>query len=419
MNDDENRDWIAYTATTVVDGQSLPRLRVANANANGDEPLLGGARAQWRAHGAAWLPDGDDLVFLSPEITCECEGDWDHVFRATAHVDEVPSLVLNEDREVSSVTWSGSLVGGGAVVERTSAAGPHVVTLQDARADGSDPRDLGLTILKEDPAADTNTDPTKDPLFQPAAGFDPWTERQNYTPDGRRIVLTRFEDGSQGRIERIWMADADGSNAAPLPLAGRGAADWDTDPTFSPDGKSLAFTRTSPGGVGEAAGPSRILVADVATGAITGQITPPAGEQTGGDAQPTWSSDGTTLAFTRNEVIDGNGGNKHIWTVPVDRLDQQRDLSATICPGGCAVIDDSPAFSPDGTGIAFNRKSGGGVVDERGGILLTSLTGDDCRVLTPADLDLPGACGGRCRTPRRPDRSSRATPRGRPTARAW
>ncbi|WP_425276004.1 TolB family protein, partial [Streptomyces africanus] len=104
----------------------------------------------------------------------------------------------------------------------------------------------------------------------------------------------------------------------------------------------------------------------------------------GGDAQPTWSPDGRTLAFTRNEVIGGNGGNKHIWTVPVARLHQQHDLSADICPGDCAVIDDSPAFSPDGTSLAFNRKSGGGRVDERAGILLTSLTGDDCRVLTPA-----------------------------------
>ncbi|MFE4216688.1 hypothetical protein [Streptomyces sp. NPDC056844] len=400
VDDDENRDWIAYTATTTADGRSVPRLRVTNAtDGTRDGPLLGGDRAQWRAHGAAWLPDGDQVLFLSPEITCECEGDWDHVFRATVHDEvQVPPLVLNEDREVSSVTWSGSLEGGGAVVERTSAPAPdethsgaHVVTLQDVRTDGSDPRDLGLPILDEDPAADTNTDPAKDPLFEPGAGYDPWTERQNYTPDGRRIVLTRFEDGAQGRIERIWTADADGTNARPMRLAGRGETDRDTDPTFSPDGKYLAFTRTSPGGVG---GPSRILVADAATGAITGRIIPPAGQQTGGDAQPTWSSDGTTLAFTRNTVIDGNGGNKHIWTAPADRPDEQRDLSATNCPGACEVIDDSPAFSPDGTTVAFNRKSGGGEVDQGGGILLTSLTGDDCRVLTPAAvLDLPGACG--------------------------
>ncbi|MFF0428610.1 hypothetical protein ACFYUJ_29980 [Streptomyces sp. NPDC004520] len=392
VDDDVNRDWIAYTATTTVGGQSVTRLRITNGTA--DEPLFEGAQATWRAHGAAWLPDGDGVLFLSPEITCQCEGDWNHVFRSTAHSDQVPSLVLNEDRNVLSPTWLGSVDGGRAVVERTSAANPHVVTLQDARADGSDPRDLGLTILNEDPAADTNTDPAKDPLFQPAAGHDPWTERQNYTPDGRRIVLTRFEGGADGRIERIWMADADGSNAAPLPLAGRGANDWDTDPTFSPDGRQLAFTRTSPGGVGDAAGASRILIADVATGAITGEVVPPAGQLQGQDAQPTWSSDGTTLAFTRNMEINGGGGNKHVWTVPVNDLTQQRDLSATDCPGDCAVIDDSPAFSPDGRSIAFNRKNGAGRIDEENGILLTSVSGGDCQVLLPtAARGRSGACG--------------------------
>ncbi|MCX5607363.1 hypothetical protein OHB39_07165 [Streptomyces sp. NBC_00047] len=388
VDDAANRDVIAYTAT----GTSGPRLRWTNGRTDGQ--LLAGAQANWRTHGAAWLPDGNDVLFLSPDRTCDCEGDWDHVFRVPAHSADTPQLVLSEDREVGSPTWLGPLKGGGAVVERTSAAGPHVVTLQDARMDGSDPRDLNLTLLKEDPAADTNTDPAKDPLFQPAPGFDPWTERQNYTPDGRRIVLTRFEDTRDGRIERIWMADADGTNEAALPLAGRGPKDWDTDPTFSPDGKSLAFTRTSPGGVGGAAGPSRILIADAATGAIRGEITPPAGQPRGGDAQPTWSSDGTTLAFTRNLVINGGGGNKHIWTVPVDRLDRQRDLSAAICPGACEVIDDSPAFSPDGATIAFNRKNGAGRVDERSGILLASAAGGACRVLLPdAARDVPGACG--------------------------
>ncbi|MFJ4914136.1 hypothetical protein [Streptomyces sp. NPDC088726] len=386
VGDPAHRDLIAYTAA----GPPGPRLRVTDGRTDG--PLLAGVQAQWRTHGAAWLPDGDGVLFLSPDRTCDCEGDWDHVFRVAAHSADTPELELSEDREVESPTWTGTVQDGGVVVERISAAGPHEVTLQDARSDGSDPRDLGLTILNEDPAADTDTDPTHDPLFRPATG-DPWTERQNYTPDGRRIVLTRFEGPPEHRIERIWMADADGTHEAYMKLGGRGPDDWDTDPTFSPDGKYLAFTRTSPGGVGDAAGPSSILIADVASGEIRDRITAPAGQPQGGDAQPTWSSDGTTLAFTRNQVINGGGGNKHIWTVPVNDLAAQRDLSATACPGDCEVIDDSPAFSPDGLGIAFNRKNGGGLTDQRNGILLTSLADGGCQVLLPeAAHNVPDGC---------------------------
>lgn len=388
VDDPAHRDRIAYTSTST----GGPRLRVTDQRT--DEPLLTGVPEGWRSHAAAWLPDGNGLLFLSPDRTCDCKGDWDHVY-AVRSPSGRPELVLSEDREVRSPTWLGPLDGGSVVVQRTSAPTVRTATLQDIRMDGVDPRDLGPTILDEDPEADTNTDPTRDPLFQPRPGYDPWTERQNYTPDGRGLVVTRFEDEQDTRVERIWTADAEGSQAAPLPLAGRGPGDWDTDPTFSPDGRYLAFTRTSPGGTGGGAGPGRILIADVATGAIRGEITPPAGQGQGGDAQPTWSSDGTTLAFTRDQVIYGTGGSKHVWTVPVDHLDQQRDLSATFCPGNCQVIDDSPAFSPDGRTVAFNRKNGGGRVDERNGLLLASVSGDDCRVLLPAAArDLPDACHG-------------------------
>ncbi|WP_435285664.1 hypothetical protein [Streptomyces bacillaris] len=391
VDDDTHRARVAYTHITDPDPEKGNRLRVTEGIGT-DRPLLAGGHAEWGSHGVSWLPDGDRLLFLSPFHVCGCDN-FDHVYRVTAFTDETPEQLLTEDRKVGPPTWLGPPDSGSVVVTRITADAATTVTLQDVRQDGSDPRDLGFTILSEDPAARTNTDPANDPLFNPAPGFDPWTERQNYTPDGRRIVVTRFEGPADARIQRIWMVDADGTNGAALPLAGRGERDWDTDPTFSPDGTKLAFTRTSPGGVGGAAGPGRILIADVATGAILDEIRPPEGQQQGGDAQPTWSSDGLNLAFTRTQVINGHGGNKHIWTVPAARLDQQRDLSSTICYGDCEVIDDSPAFSPDGTRVAFNRKDGGGRINERAGVLIKPLRGGGCRVVLPSsERDNPDGC---------------------------
>jgi hypothetical protein len=219
VNDDDHRGLIAYTATK-VNGRS--QLRETNGTGTTDGPLLGGNREEWRAHAPAWMPGGDEVLFLSPEITCQCEGNYDHVFRAKRHDAGTPGLVLDEDREIGSPTWLGPLDGGRAVVEHLTAEGPHTVTLQDIRADGADPRDLNLTILNEDPEADTNTDAGKDPLFQPRPGYDPWTERQSYTPDGRRIVVTRFLGDPGSRVEEIWLADADGTHPEALKLDGRG-----------------------------------------------------------------------------------------------------------------------------------------------------------------------------------------------------
>ncbi len=331
-------------------------------------------------------------MFISQEKNCNCATDWEHVYRIP-DIDKQPretELVLDEDREVGTATWLEPLAGGKIVVDRTTAVTKHTARLQDIRMDGSDPRDLGQDVLTEDPRADGPHGSEEDPLFRPRPHYHPWLERQNYTPDGRQIAFTQFGGKEKERAERILIAGADGSNARRLELAGRGEHDWDTDPTFSPNGTSLAFSRSSPDGTdGRTA--NRVLIADAATGEIRHTITPPETSQE--DAQPIWSPDGTTLAFTRTHAA-GSRGSKHIWTVPVNAPDQQRDLSATVCPDSCAVIDDSPAFSPDGTTIVFNRKDVSDGSEERNGLLLTSATGDDCRVLLPASArDLPGACG--------------------------
>ncbi|MDH6108486.1 Tol biopolymer transport system component [Kitasatospora sp. MAP12-15] len=391
LDDAAHRDQLVYTWDQ--GGQVGPQLRLTTPDGTGDRAFFPATGADWQTGSAAWLPDGSGVLFLSPNLADGTLTPYENVYRAPTCSCTPPQLVYGDDRLIQTPTWLGTLSEGGPVVGETSASASNVADLEDVLPGGADPRDLGVSVLREDPAADTDTNPADDPLFNPRPGYDPWFERQAYTPDGRSIVVTRFEDSPAGRIERIWLAGADGSDPQPMNLAGRGPNDWDTDPAFSPDGKLIAFTRTSPGGVAGASGPGRIVIAQVSTGAIVGTVEPPADQPAASEAEPSWSPDGRSIAFTRTEVVNGNGGNKHVWTVPADALDQQSDLSLTACPGACDVIDDSPVFSPDGRSIAFNRKGGDGGDNQQDGILVTSPTGAGCTVILPAGLSQDkGAC---------------------------
>ncbi|MFE2753766.1 hypothetical protein ACFXGA_17400 [Actinosynnema sp. NPDC059335] len=374
---------IAYTLR--VDG--VPRVRVLSGTGVGT-PLLGGDQAAWRGHWPAWLPDGTRLLFLSLDQTCSCTADPAavKVYRADTApglpLTAPPDVLLGENRQLSSPSWQDDGSGPRLLVSRTSAPTWFTATLQDIRPDGSDPRDLGVTVLREDPEA------VDDPnlLFRPRAGFDTWATRQSYSPDGRRILLSRFEDEGGRRVQRLWLVDADGGNPRRVPVADRQPADWEFDATFSPDGRFIAFARRSPGGVRPDGSASRIVVVEADTGTVAGVLRPPPEVADQEDTQPAWSPDGTTIAFTRGVISDGPTGevrDNHIWTARAGALDRQRDLSALACGGDCAVTDDSSAFSPDGRELVFNRESDG---------------------LLRVPLDDPGRCevllgGGTCAGP--------------------
>lgn len=367
---------IAYTlyASGTPDDNAERSVRVLDGTGVGT-PLFADDPG-WRTREPRWFPDGRRLLFLSPSHPDPSPGQdgWDQVFQVdatTAPVSLPATRMLSEDRHVDSPTW---FTGGGIgrlVVARTTASLRNTARLQDIRPDGVDPRDLGVDALTEDPNAFRDSRL----VFTPSPGYDPWTERQAYSPDGTQIAISRFEDVGGQRVQRIWLVGSDGSNPRRLPIADRQSGDWESDVAWSPDGEEVAVARRSPGAMDPAAerGRSRIVVVDVDTGRVTKRLANP--DPNLDDTQPAWSPDGRRFSFSRGRVADvpDDQRRNHIWLARADDLGGQQDLSETICQ--CEVVDDSPVFAPDGRSIVFNR--------ENDGLYRIHLDGNRCEVLLP------------------------------------
>jgi dipeptidyl aminopeptidase/acylaminoacyl peptidase len=94
---------------------------------------------------------------------------------------------------------------------------------------------------------------------------------------------------------------------------------------------------------------THIYVFDVATRAAARQITSGAWDDDG----PTWSPDGRLLAFTSNrDSVDGND-NSDIWVVASDDTTKGTTTRRITSEPG---PDDNPAWSPDGKSIAYSRQ---------------------------------------------------------------
>ncbi len=180
-----------------------------------------------------------------------------------------------------------------------------------------------------------------------------------WSPDGTLIAFSSYRDGN---MEIYVMNASDGSNPTRLTFNDSPPyASIDYGPSWSPDGTQIAFQSYRNRSCCPPNDNIEIYKMD-ADGSNQTRLT----NNVAADTVPSWSPDGTQIAYTSNIT-----GDNEIWVMDTDGLNQT-NLTAN------PADDSKPTWSPDGSQIAFGSDRSGGeeiyVMDAANGANQTALT---------------------------------------------
>jgi Tol biopolymer transport system component len=151
-----------------------------------------------------------------------------------------------------------------------------------------------------------------------------------WSPTGSQIAF----QGMTSRQWDIYVVDADGTNVRRLTRSPTGD-EW---PTWSPDGSRIIYDNVGTEPLDDSGFSQTSEIYSISTSGGTPTRLTHNGVN---DSQPSYSPDGTKIAFSRGEgmwIMDANGSH-------------QREVRP---PGSCCTAF-TPRWSPDGTRIAFTR----------------------------------------------------------------
>jgi Tol biopolymer transport system component len=251
-----------------------------------------------------------------------------------------------------AATTAGAATNG-LIAVQTTGSSPQIATL--------DPNNPATNVLRGLPIDSTDAE---------------------WSPDGTMLAFSSTLRGARTAAldppgGDIYVVSATGG----LRLITRDARD-EIEPTWSPDGRRIAFVRR----------PSRpsykadIYVKDIVGGALR-RLTR---QGTGRDAYlnqrghraPAWSPDGTLIAYSSNRSAAADSASDDpfstdIWVMAPDGRNKRRLTSADTYGG---TYETHPAWSPDSARLAFS--SGGPDFNEPYAIDSIDRSGNDARRLT-------------------------------------